>query len=175
MWSSEHLAPARRRALRSLLASAAGASLAACGFKLRAPPTLPYVSIALVGFQPRSPFVEPLRKSIEAAGSTRVVEAPAQAQAVLEALDEARDKAVAAQTATGQVRDLTLRSRFKFRLRTPGGRVLIRDTELLLSRAMSFNESAALAKEQEEATLYRAMQADIVDQVMRQLAAAAPP
>jgi LPS-assembly lipoprotein len=165
----------RRRALQSATGAALGAGLAACGFKLRTAPTLPFATIALVGFQPRSPFVEPLRKSIEAAGSTRVVEAPAQAQVVLEAIEEARDKAVAAQTAAGQVRDLTLRSRFKFRLRTPGGRVLIRDTELLLARALSYNETFALAKEQEEATLYRAMQADIVDQVMRQLAAVSPP
>ena len=36
---------------------------------------------------------------------------------------------------------------------------------------MSYNETAALAKEQEEAALYRAMQSDIVAQVMRRLAA----
>ena len=36
---------------------------------------------------------------------------------------------------------------------------------------MSYTESAALGKEQEEATLYRAMQTDIVAQVLRRLAA----
>ena len=116
-----------------------------------------------------------MRRAIEASGSTRVVESPAQAQVVLEALEDARDKTVAAQTAAGQVRDLTLRTRLKFRLRTPGGRVLINDTELLLSRDMTYNEANALAKEQEEAVLYRAMQSDIVDQVMRQLAAVPAP
>ena len=35
---------------------------------------------------------------------------------------------------------------------------------------MSYTENAALAKEQEEAFLYRAMQSDIVAQVMRRLA-----
>ena len=35
---------------------------------------------------------------------------------------------------------------------------------------MSYNESAALAKEHEEQSLYRAMQSDIVAQVMRRLA-----
>ena len=38
------------------------------------------------------------------------------------------------------------------------------------SRDLSYTESAALAKEQEEAILYRAMQSDIVSQVMRRLA-----
>jgi LPS-assembly lipoprotein len=175
MSSSERSPVTRRRVLQRLFAAAASLGLAACGFQLRRPPTLAFSTLALTGFQPRSPFVEPLRSAIEAAGSTRVVISPAQAQVVFEAIEESRDRSVAAQTAAGQVRDLTLRSRFKFRLRTPGGRVLIRDTELLLTRALSYNESAALAKEQEEATLYRAMQADIVDQVMRQLAAVAPP
>jgi LPS-assembly lipoprotein len=73
------------------------------------------------------------------------------------------------------VRDLTLRTRLSFRLRTPAGRVLIRDTELLLSRDMSYNETDALAKEQEETMLYRGMQSDIVDQVMRRLAAVPAP
>jgi LPS-assembly lipoprotein len=36
---------------------------------------------------------------------------------------------------------------------------------------MSYSESVALAKEQEEAALFRAMQSDIVAQVMRRLAA----
>jgi LPS-assembly lipoprotein len=40
----------------------------------------------------------------------------------------------------------------------------------MLSRDMSYSESAALAKEQEEALLFKAMQSDIVSQVMRRLA-----
>ena len=36
---------------------------------------------------------------------------------------------------------------------------------------MSYTEKSALAKEQEEAELFRAMQGDIVAQVMRRLAA----
>jgi LPS-assembly lipoprotein len=35
---------------------------------------------------------------------------------------------------------------------------------------MSYNETAALAKQQEELLLYRAMEDDIVSQVMRRLA-----
>jgi LPS-assembly lipoprotein len=152
-----------------VLAPATAALLAGCGFKLRQAPTLNFSTVQLVGFPQRSPFTEQLRRAIEASGSTRVVDA--QPQVLLEALEDVQDKTVAAQTAAGQVRDLTLRSRLKFRLRTPAGRVLIRDTELLLSRDLTYNETNALAKEQEQAVLYRAMQSDIVDQVMRQLAA----
>jgi LPS-assembly lipoprotein len=58
----------------------------------------------------------------------------------------------------------------KYQLRTPSGVVLQPPAELLLVRDMSYNESQALAKEQEEAQLYRVMQSDIVAQVMRRLA-----
>ena len=62
------------------------------------------------------------------------------------------------------------RERFTFRLKSVSGRELIPKTELLQNRDMSYTESAALGKEQEEAFLYRAMQSDIVSQVMRRLA-----
>ncbi|HWI80094.1 MAG TPA: LPS assembly lipoprotein LptE, partial [Ramlibacter sp.] len=71
----------------------------------------------------------------------------------------------------GQVREFQLRTRVKFKLRTPQGKELIPETELLQQRDISFNESAALAKEAEENLLYRDMQSDIVQQLMRRLAA----
>ncbi len=148
------------------------AALVGCGFQLRRPPKLNFTTIQLIGFPQRSPFTEDLRRHIEASGSTRVVEA--QPQVILEALEDARDKSVAAQTSAGQVREFTLRTRLRFRLRTPAGRILIPPTELMLMRDMSYNETNALAKEQEEAMLNRSMQNDIVEQVMRQLAAVPP-
>ena len=154
---------------RSLLLAAA--SLAGCGFELRRAPELHFRTVQLIGFKPGSPLAEELRRNIAASTTTRVVEAASQAQVILEALTDAREKSVVASTAAGQVREVQLRTRLNFRLRTPSGRELISPTELLLSRDMSYNESAALAKEQEEAFLYRAMQSDIVAQVMRRLAA----
>jgi LPS-assembly lipoprotein len=56
-------------------------------------------------------------------------------------------------------------------MRTPQGRELIADTEITQQRDISFNESAVLAKEAEEALLYRDMQSDIVQQLLRRLAA----
>ena len=64
-----------------------------------------------------------------------------------------------------------MRVRVHFRLRTPQGKELIPDTELLQQRDISFNESAVLAKEAEERLMYRDMQSDIVQQLVRRLAA----
>jgi LPS-assembly lipoprotein len=54
---------------------------------------------------------------------------------------------------------------------TPAGKELIAATEISTSRDMTYNERDALAKEQEEELLYRAMQSDIASQVLRRLAA----
>ena len=156
----------RRRAI--LLA---GAAVSACGFELRRAPELNFRTVQLIGFKPHSPLADELRQSLATSATTTVVESAAQAQVQLEALADARDKSVVASTATGQVREIQVRARLAFRLRTPAGKELIAPTEIALSRDMSYSESVALAKEQEEALLYRAMQSDIVAQVMRRLAA----
>ena len=163
----------RRRRLIGLAAATGAAMLgvSGCGFALRRAPALNFRSIYLRGFAARSPLAEELRMTLNASRTTVVVESPGQAQVVLEALADAREKSVVASTAAGQVRELQLRLRLRFALRTPGGRELIAPSEILLSRDMSYSETAALAKEQEEAALYRAMQTDIVSQVLLRLAA----
>ena len=145
-------------------------ALAGCGFELRRAPELRFRTIQLAGFKPRSPLHDELRTNINASTTTLVVEGLAQAQVVLEAIDDAREKVVVASSAVGQVPEFQLRERFSFRLRSMQGRELIPQTDILLSRDLSYTESAALGKEQEEAFLYRAMQSDIVSQVMRRLA-----
>lgn len=155
----------RRRAL----VVAVPALAAGCGFELRRTPVLPFRRIALVGFPPRSPLGEELHRALEP--TVEVIEQPARADVVFQALEDARQRVVVSSTAFGQVRELQLRVRLMFRLSTPKGRSLIPPTELQQSRDMNYNETVALAKEQEEAELFRAMQADIVSQVMRRLAA----
>lgn len=160
--------PGRRRLLQAAAGSAAAAALAGCGFRLRQTPSLPFDRIALRGFVPRSPLAEALTLAL--APSVRLTTDLASAQVVLESLAEARERSVVGQTSSAQVRFIQLRLRFQFRARTPAGRELIPAMTLLLARDMSYNETAALAKELEEADLFREMQADITTQVMQRLA-----
>ena len=146
-------------------------ALTGCGFELRQPARLSFASIALLGFAPRSPLELELRRQL--ARQVRVFEAPERADVVLQALDDVREKSIVASTATAQVREMQLRLKFNFRARTPGGRELITRAELLVSRDLSYRESAALAKEQEEEALFHAMQLDVVEQTLRRLAAVA--
>jgi LPS-assembly lipoprotein len=152
----------------------AGASLllSACGFQLRQAPTFAFSSI-YVGGSRNSALANELKRSISSSGVVSVVDdaGMAKAQVVLDVLTDQREKVVVGLNASGQVREFQLRTRLKFKLRTPDGKELIPETELLQQRDISFNESAVLAKEAEENLLYRDMQSDIVQQLMRRLAA----
>lgn len=162
----------RRVLLRRLAAGTTLGALAGCGFELRRPPRLAFSSIALEGFAPRSPLAAELRRTL--AAQVRVLDDAARAQVVLQALDDRRERSVVASTAAAQVRGLTLRLKFEFRVHTSAERELLPRTALLLERDLSYSETFALAKEQEEAELFRAMQDDVVAQVLRRLASIAP-
>ena len=158
---------ARRRAF--LLAVAAPLGLGACGFRLRGAPDFAFTAIS-IGTAQTSTLSAELTRTIASSGAVKVVPL-AQAQVVLDVLVDRREKVVVGLNASGQVREFQLRIRLRFKLRTPAGKELIPETELLQQRDISFSESAVLAKEAEENLLYRDMQADIVQQLMRRLAA----
>jgi LPS-assembly lipoprotein len=161
MWSPER---------RTLVAGLAACGLlAGCGFQLRGTPPMAFQTITLTGFAPRSPMADALRRSL--ADRVRVVDPPATADVVLHAMADRRERNVVATTSAAQVRELQLRVVLQFRAHTPGGRELLAAAELLQTRDLTFAESAALAKEHEENELFSDMQADLVAQVMRRLAA----
>ena len=95
----------------------------------------------------------------------------AQAQLVLDVGNEQRDKVVVGVNSSGQVREFQLRLRVTLQLRNAQGKELIDGAEILQQRDMSYNETAALAKEAEEVLVFRDMQTDIVQQILRRLAA----
>ena len=162
----------QRRFCLTLLATSMTLGVAGCGFALRTAPNFAFKSLF-------SPFAESsllgteLKRSLESGGKVRVISDVRQidqADVVLEVLQDQREKTVVAVNASGQVREFQLRIRFQFRLRGAKGKELIPTTEILQQRDISFNESAVLAKETEEGLLYREMQSDIIQQIMRRLA-----
>ena len=163
----------QRRLWLTLMASGAMLNLAACGFELRKAPNFAFKTL----FSPLpegSPLGVELKRSLESSGAVRVITDVRfidQSEVILDVLSDRREKVVVSRNAAGQVREFQLRLRFSFRLRSAKGAELIPDTEILQQRDISFNESAVLAKETEEALLYREMQGDIVQQIMRRLAA----
>ena len=145
--------------------------LAGCGFKLRGEQNFAFESITVNAPQ-NGPVALELRRALGSRLRDGAVPAGAAAlQVTLDVVSEQREKTVVGVNAAGQVREFQLRIRVNFRLRSAEGKELIADNEILQQRDISFNESASLAKEAEEGLLYRDMQNDIVQQVLRRLAA----
>ena len=160
----------QRRALLALIPPA-GLAVAGCGFKLRGSQNYGFERIAVLP-NPGGPLLTELRRSLANAVTVLPAEAPlSQAQVVLDLLQEQREKIVVGVNASGQVREFQLRLRVRFKLRTPQGQELIGPSDISQQRDISFNESAVLAKEAEEGLMYRDMQSDIVQQLLRRLAA----
>ena len=165
----------RRTALKFLrqasLASLAAMAVGGCGFKLRSSQNYAFATIAIMP-NPGGALALELRRSFGSAVHVLSPEEPLdKAQLVFDLLSEQREKIVVAVNSSGEVRELQLRIRVKFRVRTPQGEERVPESEILQQRDISFNESAVLAKEAEEGLLYRDMQSDIVQQLLRRLAA----
>ncbi|MDB5791582.1 MAG: hypothetical protein JWQ80_1606 [Massilia sp.] len=169
------------RAFSPFLARVVGAVLlavtvAACGFQLRGSNgayNMPFSSIYLA-FPDTSPLGNELRRNLRA--GDRVVVTPTQegAQARFEVLSETRNKAILSLNNLGRVREYLLSYTLVFQVRDASGKLLLGPTDITLRRNLAFSEEVVLAKEGEEALLYRDMQSDLVQQIMRRLAAVKP-
>jgi len=160
----------RRGFLQGLGVVGASLALSGCGFALRQAPTFAFKTLSLEG---NTALINQLRRELRAAGTVTLVpkEAASTADAVLVVLGEDRDRFVISTNSAGLLREVQLRLRIRFSLRTPGGKELLAASEVSQTRDLSFNETNALAKESEAELLYRDMQADIAQQLMRRLAA----
>ena len=152
------------------------AVLSACGFQLRGSGSaynMPFKTIYLA-FPDNSSLGTELRRNLRGSDKVIVVADPAKAEATFEVLSENRSKAILSLNSQGRVREYMLTYTLVFRVRDAKGIELLGPTEISLKRNISFDETQVLAKESEEALLYRDMQTDLVQQILRRLAAVKP-
>ena len=147
--------------------------LAGCGFQLRGVADVPFESLYLPNAT--SGIALDLKRNIQIGTNAKVVDDPAKAEAVLQFTEEARQKEVLSLTGTGKVREFQLRYRVGFRVHDGKGGEFIPQTSIALIRDITFNDTDVLAKEAEEQLLFRDMQSDMVQQIMRRLAASRKP
>ena len=157
--------------MRILAIVVLGLVTAACGFQLRGQAKLPFETL-YVAIPDTSPMGTELKRNIIASTHTKLVRDPAEAQAILSVTAEERGKTVLSFDTSGQVAEFQLRYRLSFRVHDPKGRDYLPQSEIRLTRDISFNNAQVLAKESEELLLYRDMQGDMVQQILRRLAAA---
>ena len=158
--------------MRIALAVVLAAALAGCGFQLRGTAALPFETLYMPGAS--GGIALDLKRNIQSGTRTTVVDDPKKAEAVLDFTQEVREKNILSLSTTGRVSEYELRYRVGFRVHDGKGGEFLPVTTVQLTRSVSFNDSAVLAKETEEQQLYRDMQTDMVQQVMRRLAGAQP-
>ena len=147
--------------------------VAGCGFQLRQSPNYAFTTL-FVNLPENDVMGASLRRNISASGQVTVitdVRDVEKAQVIYEPILNLREKVILGRTSTGAIREYQLRLRYRFRLRTQGGKELIPDAEIFLTRDINFNETGALSKESEETLLYRDMENDLIQQILRRLAA----
>ena len=162
-----------RSALAAIAASILSLALAACGFQMRGTASLPFDTI----YMPTATggIALDLKRNIQSGTRTTVVDDPKKADALLEFSQEVREKQILSLGANGRVREYQLRYRVGFRVHDGKGAEYLPANLLVLTRDVTFNDSDVLSKEAEEQLLYRDMQVDMVQQIMRRLATAQSP
>jgi LPS-assembly lipoprotein len=163
----------RRRALLAAAAWLAGGIVAGgsagCGFHLRRNADLPFASL-YSGFSRSSAIGEEFRRELVRTTSTKLVDKPDEAQVVLHVLGETRERDIVAYSAVGRPREYELRLRLQFRATDGGEREFIPPSEIILRRDISAADNQLTARVDEEALLFRDMQKDMVQQLLRRLA-----
>jgi LPS-assembly lipoprotein len=165
----------RRAARARLLAAVLLAGVrGGCGFHLRGDVSYSFASLYVNGATAPQ-FALELQRALESGGATRVVTAPAEAQALLAITSVVDDKGVLSLSSGGRVREYLLTKRVAFNVRDAEGRDWLPASEFTVRRSYTFNETEVLAREAQEQRLLKEMQSDAVQQIVRRLQAAKKP
>lgn len=158
------------------LALASAGMLSACGFQLRGTvlgSDLPFKTL-YVSVPESSALGSELRRNIRGSGEVELVSTPEEAEAILDVTNESRQRKILSLNSQGRVREYQLNYAATIRLHTNKNVVLLPPTVISLKRDLSYNEQFVLAKEAEENTLYRDMQSDLVQQILRRVSRIKP-
>jgi len=142
--------------------------LAGCGFQLRGTVSLPFETL-YVQAPAGSQFASQFKRTVSSGTGTRIVDNAKAAEATLVVLSELREKNILSLSGGGRVSEYQLRYRMSYRLLDKNAVETFPATEIELKRDFSYSDTEALSKESEEALLYRDMQSDAVQQLVRRL------
>jgi LPS-assembly lipoprotein len=159
-----------RRLPAPLLAILLALLVAGCGWHLRGMGSMqmPYKTMYIA--LPETADVRVwLERYIRSGGQTRIVDNAQEAEAVFQQLQDSRVKTVLSVNAQGRVREYRLQLTYRFRLVDAKGRELVGPNEIALSRDITYDDSTVLAKDLEEGLLWRDMNNDLVNQIVRRL------
>ena len=145
--------------------------LTACGFQLRVQiPNLSFDTIHVVAPPGHSIGID-VERAISVGTNAKVVRKPENAQAILQIISAVNEKKILSLSGGGRVREFQLGYRVSARLVDPQGNEIAPFEEINLTRVLPFLDAQVLAKAAEEEMLYKDMQVDAVQQIVRRIAA----
>lgn len=150
--------------------------LGACGFHMRGQNNfaLPFQKLYVQSANEFAPFINELKIAI-GASDVQITESPDQAQLTLQIVSEVTDKQILSLSAAGRVLEYRLQYRISLRAYDQKQQEWLAPQEITLRRDYSYDDTQVIAKQQEEALLYKNMRGDAVQQVLRRLNHAHPP
>jgi LPS-assembly lipoprotein len=157
--------------MRRLLLVLVALLVSACGFHLRGAYSLPFDTL-FINQPETSELHAVIKRNIEASTQTRIVSNVQDAQANLLVISDAQTKNILSLNSAGRVREYQLVRTFTFKVIDSKAAEYLQPSTISISREMTFDDSAVLSKEAEEALLWRDIQNDLVQQLLRRLAAA---
>lgn len=156
---------------RMFLVAVAAMALSACGFHLRGSYAMNFDTL-YIALPETAELRAVLKRNIEASSRARVVDDATSAQAILSITADLPAKNVLSLDSAGRVREFQLVRTVGFRLHDADKRDLLPPGQIVIRRDITFNDAQVLSKESEELLLWRDIQDDLVQQMLRRLAAA---
>jgi len=157
--------------MRRLFALLVLLSLTACGFQLRGSYNLPWETLHIGGLPENSELYFQIKRSVESGSLTRIATDAKQANASLAILQNLQHKSILSLSGKGLVREFQLTRTFVYRVVDAQGKELLPQSQIIIQRDMTFDDERIFAKEAEELMIWREMQQDLVQQLLRRLAA----
>jgi len=153
---------------RLLTAAVAILTLAGCGFHLRGSIAMPFKT-AFVNGSEHDPVLTDLRRQLRL-NDVEVVDTAKGADIVIRVLQLKKERDILSLNSAGKAREYRLFYTLAYAVDAADGTTVRTPDRITLRRDVTFDDSQVLAKAQEEALLYRDMESDLVQQLMRRLA-----
>lgn len=158
----------RREAIKFILAGLTATALAGCGFQLRGAHAIPYRSI-YVDAPKDSAAAKQLTGALRSQG-VAVAETAQGADAVLKLTQERQTRSILSLSGGGRVREYRLTYILGYSLTGKDGKEVYPDSAIQSTRDFTYDDNQYLAKTAEENFLYRDLQDDAIQQILRRLA-----
>jgi LPS-assembly lipoprotein len=159
---------------RRLFLAAIPAVLATgCGFQLRRLDEVPFASL-YIDAPHGGAVAQRIRTALISNKHTRLAASAAEAEAVLVLGQEARSKAILSLSGAGRVTEYRLGLQLTYGISDKDGRPLAAAETIELNRDITYDDAQVLAKAAEEQLLYRDMEDNAAQRIMRRLQSIKP-